>query len=189
VDFDIASFFESINLTVLFNALKARITEPALRQLLRAWLNVETVVVERTGVPRKEKPRGILQGGVLSPLFGNVYLDRFDKLALKQGLKLIRYGDDIVVCCRSKREAETILKLVAKLLAKLDLRLNPHKTVIVHAEKGFHFLGERLFLKTEHNGEQRLTGWRSEAPQRVLPALLPASPRPPARLITDEDDV
>lgn len=181
VDLDLASFFESINLTVLFKALKAKITESALRRLLRAWLDVETVVVERTGVQRKEQSRGILQGGVLSPLFGNIYLDHFDTLALKHGLKLVRYGDDIIVCCRSKAEAEATLKLVEKWLAKLDLVINPRKTVIVHAEKGFRFLGERLFLKTEHNGEQRLAGWRSRAPQRTPPALPPAVSAPAAQ--------
>lgn len=188
VDLDLASFFESINLTVLFKALKATITEAALRRLLRAWLDVETVIVERTGVQRKEQSRGILQGGVLSPLFGNIYLDRFDQLALKHGLKLVRYGDDIIVCCRSKAEAEATLKLVEKWLAKLDLVVNPRKTVIVHAEKGFRFLGERLFLKTEHNGEQRLAGWRSAAPRRLPPALPPAASAPTAQTAADDHD-
>jgi hypothetical protein len=47
--------------------------------------------------------------------------------------------------------------------------------VIVHAEKGFHYLGERLFLKTTQNGEQHLVGWRPKLTPRALPAPSPAS--------------
>jgi hypothetical protein len=112
-------------------------------------------------------------GRVTSPLFANIYLDRVDKMALKRGLKLVRYGDDIIVCCRTRAEAEAALKRLEKLLAKLDLTVNPRKTVIVHAEKGFRYLGERLFLKTTQNGEQRLVGWRSRTTRRALPAPLP----------------
>ena len=182
VDLDIAAFFENIHLRTLFKLLKATIAETALRHMLRAWLEVETVVVERTGMQRREKARGLLQGGVLSPLFANVYLDRFDQLALKRGLQLVRYGDDIIVCCCTKAEAEAALKLIEKFLAKLHLTVNPHKTMIVHAEKGFRFLGEHLFLQTQQNGAQRLAGWRAETSERPTPALLPAmtSPAVPA---------
>lgn len=187
VDLDIAAFFENIHLRTLFKLLKARVTETALRQILRAWLEVETVVVERTGIQRREKARGLLQGGVLSPLFANVYLDRFDKLALKRGLKLVRYGDDMLVCCRTRAEAEAALKLVEKLLAKLHLTVNPRKTMVVHAEKGFRFLGEHLFLQTQHNGEQRLTGWRSQTSERPTLAFPPPT-TPPAVDVTVHSD-
>ena len=171
VDLDIASYFERINTQRLFKFIRQQIRERELQRLLHAWLTIETVVVERTGVRRKEEARGLLQGGVISPLLANVYLDHFDKLALKRGLKLVRYGDDIVVCCCSKKEAEAALKLVEKLLAKLDLTVNPRKTVIVHAEKGFDYLGERLFLKTTEAGKQHVASWRPKAPERPVPAL------------------
>jgi RNA-directed DNA polymerase len=106
IDLDLASCFGRINTTRLFEFIKETLKERELRRLIGAWLDVETVVVERTGIRRSEAPRGILQGGILSPLFANIYLDRFDKLALRRGLKLVRYGDDIVVCCNSKGEAE-----------------------------------------------------------------------------------
>ena len=77
-------------------------------------------------------------------------------------------------CC-SKKEAEAALKLVEKLLAKLDLTVNPHKTVIVHAEKGFDYLGERLLLKTTEAGKQHVASWRPKVPERPVPALPPAT--------------
>jgi len=167
VDLDIAAYFEHINTARLYKAIKTRLRDRALLQLIRAILDVETVVLERPGAWQRVSARGVLQGGILSALFANIYLDRFDKLALKQGLKLVRYGDDIIVCCRSKAEAEEALKRVTKLLAKLDLQVNPRKTMIVHAEKGFHYLGERLWLKTNKDGEARLVG--AKRPPHALP--------------------
>jgi RNA-directed DNA polymerase len=75
---------------------------------------------------------------------------------LKRGLKLIRYADDGLVCCRSQQEAKAALKTVEKLLAKLDLAINPHKTVIQHVDKGFDYLGQRFFVKHQGPGKEAL---------------------------------
>ena len=178
VDMDITAYFEHINTTRLYKILKEHISERELLRLLRAILDVETVVAERAGVWQSVTSRGILQGGVLSALFANLYLDKFDKQALKQGLKHVRYGDDLVICCRSKPEAEATLRRVTKLLAKMDLEVNPRKNMIVHAEKGIHFLGERLLLKTTKRGKTRVVGSRPQPrPMRVVsaPPSLPAA--------------
>jgi len=147
VDLDIADCFDRINTTLLFTFIKAQLKDPELRRIIWAWLEAETVTVERPGFLRRQEARGILQGGILSPLFANIHLDRFDKMALKHGLKLVRYADDCVICCRSKPEAEAALAMAEKFLARLDLAVNPRKTTIYHAERGLHYLGERLLLK------------------------------------------
>jgi len=146
-DLDIASFFENINTKRLYGFIKAKIRERELRRIISAYLELEIVKVEKGGALRKEESRGVLQGGILSPLFANIYMDRFDKLALKQSLKLVRYADDILILCRSKPEAEKALKTARKILKKLGLELNPKKTQIGHLEKQMRFLGENLFLK------------------------------------------
>jgi len=151
-DLDIAACFEQINTDRLFKFIKEALKDVELRRILRAWLDIETVAVERTGLFKKDVSRGILQGGTLSPLFANIYLDRFDKMALKQGLRLVRFADDNVICCRSQEEAETALKSAEKFLAKLDLELNPRKTIIIHAEKGLRFLGQHVFLRHRQGG-------------------------------------
>ncbi len=147
VDLDIANCFERINTALLFTYIKDTLKDAELRRLIRAWLQEETVTVERQGVRRQPAARGLLQGGILSPLFANVFLDRLDKMAMKQGLKHVRYADDCLFCCQSKAEAEATLAQVEKYLARLDLQVNPRKTVIYHAEKGLYYLGERLLLK------------------------------------------
>jgi RNA-directed DNA polymerase len=94
VDLDIADCFDRINTALLFTFMKAQLKDPELRRLIAAWLAAETVTVERPGFWRRQEARGLLQGGILSPLFANIYLDRFDKMALKHGLKHVRYADD-----------------------------------------------------------------------------------------------
>ena len=147
VDLDIADCFDRINTALLFTFIKDTLKDAELRRIIWAWLEAETVAVERQGFLRKQAARGLLQGGILSPLFANVYLDRFDKMVLKQGLKLVRYADDCLFCCRSQADAEAALEYARKCLARLDLAVNPRKTTIYHAEKGLHYLGERLLLK------------------------------------------
>ena len=156
VDFDIASCFDTINTRRLFSFIKDRVGDREIRRLMRAWLDMEAAAIPRLGLRRKRQTVGILQGGILSPLFANVYLDRFDKAMLKRGAKLVRYADDGVVCCRSKTDAEAALKIVRKLLGKLDLAVNPYKTAIQHVDKGFDYLGERFFLRHQPNGGSTL---------------------------------
>src|SRR5262252_1749727 len=113
-------------------------------------------------------------GGILSPLFANIYLDRFDKAALQRGLKLVRYADDGVVCCRSQQEAQATIKIIEKLLAKLDLAINPRKTAIQHVEKGFEYLGERFLLKHRGDGQEVVE-------LRPVKSITPRSTVPPQR--------
>ena len=94
VDFDIASCFDTINTRRLFGFIKDRVGDREIRRLMRAWLDVEAAAIPRLGLRRKRQTVGILQGGILSPLFANVYLDRFDKAMLKRGAKLVRYADE-----------------------------------------------------------------------------------------------
>jgi hypothetical protein len=146
-----------INTTLLGKFIKERLKNEELRRLIRAWLDAEAAAVERLGVRRKREARGILQGGILSPLLANIYLDRFDKAALKREIKLVRYADDGVVCCRSQQEAQATLKVIEKLLGKLDLAINPRKTAIQHVDKGFEYLGERFFLTHKDDGREVVT--------------------------------
>jgi len=156
VDLDIEDFFESINLKKLYALIAKKVKDRELRRIIRSWLEAETVTVQRNGLLKREEARGLLQGGVISPLLANVYLDRFDKLAHGKGLKVVRYADDILILCRTERQARRALKLARKLLAKLDLKLNPHKTQIVHLERGLSFLGETLLLEPGARGHRRL---------------------------------
>lgn len=94
-----------------------------------------------------ESELGSPQGGVISPLLANIYLHYFDlkwELHYKHLGKLIRYCDDFVIICRTKKEAEHALKAVKSIMQRLELELHPDKTKLVNmwnGNEGFDFLG------------------------------------------------
>jgi len=85
---------------------------------------------------------GSPQGGNLSPLLANVYLDKFDKEFERRGVKVIRYADDIVLLAKSKRASERLLETSSRYLeSKLKLRVNKEKSraVSVYSNGNFVF--------------------------------------------------
>ncbi len=147
VHVDIQSFFDRINVSRLEALAFKKITNRELRRLIRGWLTEQTLTVERGGLFRRPRRRGILQGGILSPLFANIYLHQFDRMALLHGLKLIRYADDILILCRTKRAARKTYRAAQQFLRELDLELHPVKTEIVNVTEGMRFLGQRILLE------------------------------------------
>jgi RNA-directed DNA polymerase len=141
VETDIASCFEEIPHDRLMQAIEDRICDRKLLRLLRALLRAG--VMEEGAVRRSDT--GTPQGGVISPLLANVYLDRLDRDWQTRGCgTLVRYADDLVVMCGSERDARRALAALRALLAELGLRPKQAKTRIVHLREGgegFDFLG------------------------------------------------
>lgn len=112
-------------------------------KLIRNWLKAG-VLYEGS---REEATIGSAQGGVISPLCANIYLDVLDKLWEKHGGKydkLVRYADDLVVICKNKKDATHAMGILKAVMAKLELELHPEKTKIVSmwdGKEGFDFLG------------------------------------------------
>ena len=94
-----------------------------------------------------ESELGSPQGGVISPLLANIYLHYFDckwENHYKNLGKLIRYCDDFVIICRTKKDAEHALQAVKSIMNRLELELHPEKTKLVSmwdGKEGFDFLG------------------------------------------------
>jgi RNA-directed DNA polymerase len=141
VEMDIADCFSSIPQEKLMRAVEERVCDQSLLKLLRA--------VVRAGVMRGGQVRrpvtGVPQGGPLSPLLCNVFLHQVDRVwDVREHGVLVRFADDAVVLCRSRRQAEAALTRLTMLLAELGLELNPAKSGIVHLVEGgggFDFLG------------------------------------------------
>jgi hypothetical protein len=96
----------------------------------------------------EESVEGTPQGGNLSPLLSNIYLNHFDRRMGDYGYLLLRYADDIVIFCKFESDAQDALKRAKEILeGELKLKLSPEKTKIIHARKkgveflGFHFNG------------------------------------------------
>jgi RNA-directed DNA polymerase len=120
------------------SAIEERIVDRNMLKLLRAMLRAG--VLEQGADTRSAS--GTPQGGVISPVLCNVYLHRLDRQWADRGTGvLIRYADDLLVMCRSEREA---LDALAAILGELGLSLKHAKTRIVHLREGgegFDFLG------------------------------------------------
>lgn len=140
VESDIEDFFPAIA-HARMEALLDETLPPAddkLRQLISKLLR--TPFLEHGQL--KTRRQGLAQGSPLSPLFANLYLDRFDEAFNELDAKLVRYADDFIILARSAESAQTLLDLAREELAEVGLELNAEKTAIRTVEEGFRFLGQ-----------------------------------------------
>lgn len=153
IDADIKSYFDHINHEKLMLLVEQRISDRKILKLIRNWL---TAGVLKNGV-LEESTIGSAQGGVISPLCANIYLNVLDTIWEKQGKqygKLVRYADDLVIICRNKKNATHAMGILKAVMQKLELELNAEKTKIVSmwdGKEGFDFLGmhhRRMTTKT-----------------------------------------
>jgi RNA-directed DNA polymerase len=142
VDADIHSFFDEIPRGKLVEALRERISDRRVIELVKSWLRAGVLVGGSVLHPETGTP----QGGVASPLLANIYLHQLDRgweERYRQLGELTRYCDDLVIVCRTKADAEAALQALVQLLAELGLRVAEAKTRLVDVDdgEGFDFLG------------------------------------------------
>ena len=150
VDADIQGYFDNINHEILLGLLKRRISDRRVIKLCRQWL--QAGVIENGKYYPTEK--GSPQGGVISPLLANIYLHVLDSYweNHKELGVIVRYADDAVIVCRTRKDAELAFEHLKRMMTKLKLTLNPQKTKVVDMNKeSFDFLGFRYqkFGKTK----------------------------------------
>lgn len=150
VDADIQGYFDNINHEILLGLLNRRISDRRVIKLCRQWL--QAGVIENGKYYPTEK--GSPQGGVISPLLANIYLHVLDSYwgKHKELGVIVRYADDAVIVCRTRKDAELAFEHLKRIMTKLKLTLNPQKTKIVDMNKeSFDFLGFRYqkFGKTK----------------------------------------
>lgn len=138
IDADLEDCFGSIPHRELLDMIAKRIVDGKVLALIKLFLKAG--VMEQGKIEKGET--GTPQGGVISPLLANIYLDQIDKgwKPLNRFARLIRYADDLVIL--TKYNAEKLFPKLQYLTARMKLRLNPKKTRIVNAEEeSFDFLG------------------------------------------------
>ena len=137
---DLSKYFDTLNHTLLLNLLRQQVKDERVIQMVKRYL--KSGVMENGVVTETEE--GSPQGGNLSPLLANIYLNEFDWEFKKRGVPCIRYADDIVLLAKSERAAERLLETSTKYLeGKLQLKVNREKsrTVSVFAIRNFKYLG------------------------------------------------
>ncbi len=138
VDLDIMSFFDEIPHELLMEKVHERITDGKVLTLIRGWLTAGVMEDDQF----HETVVGSPQGGVISPLLGNIYLNHFDWGMKEKGFAVVRYADDAVILCKTKEQAEEAYQAAKTILeGELQLRMHPEKTKVVHFDEGFRFLG------------------------------------------------
>ena len=137
IDLDIEKYFDTVNHDKLISILREKVNDKTTLHLIRSFL--------RAGVMEKglTSPTeiGVPQGGPLSPILSNIYLDKFDKELKERGLRFVRYADDCNIFVKSEMSANRVMKSVTSWLErKLFLKVSATKTKVVRPTNS-NFLG------------------------------------------------
>ena len=145
IDLDIEKYFDTVNHDKLISILRERIKDAKTLRLIRQFLQAG-VMENGLMIPSEE---GVPQGGPLSPLLSNVYLDKLDKELESRGLCFVRYADDCNIFVRSEMAANRVMKSISIWLErKLKLRVSATKTKVVRPTKS-SFLGFTFWKSQE----------------------------------------
>ena len=140
---DLSKYFDTLNHELLMNLLRKNVHDKRVIELIKRYLKAG---VMEDGL-RVRTEEGSPQGGPLSPLLANVYLNEYDHEMARRGVPVIRYADDIVVLAKSPRAAQRLLESTQRYLeGKLKLKMNAEKSkvVSVYSVRNFKFLGFAL---------------------------------------------
>ena len=138
VDMDISKCFDTLAHDIIIRAFGRQIADGSILKLLRQFLESGVMIGSNWEATEVGSP----QGGVISPLIANVYLDAFDQYMKGRNHRIVRYADDILMLSRSKSAAENVRKQATLFLeGDLKLTINRQKTHIVHSDEGVKFLG------------------------------------------------
>jgi RNA-directed DNA polymerase len=125
VDIDISAFFDEVNHDILMAKIGRKVRDKRVLKLIGSYLRAP---MERDGQKIK-RSQGTPQGGPLSPLLANIYLDDLDKELESRNLSFCRYADDLAIFVSSERSGQRILASLTEWIAKhLKLRVNPKKS-------------------------------------------------------------
>lgn len=173
VDIDIKGYFDNIAHEPLMKLIEEKIADGKVLELIDSFL---TQPVEEKG--KREVPeRGSPQGGVISPLLANIYLDPLDQLLDREEIAFARYADDIVILVKSEEQASRVLEQVRVWMSQAQLELHPEKTRIVdmaQVNNHFDFLGYH-FKRSSKGKLLRLI--RPKSAKKLRDAIRPLTKR------------
>lgn len=159
VDMDLSKFFDMLDHDLMIKLIRKRVTDGSILNLVDMFLKSGVMV----GTSLQKSEIGSPQGGVISPLLANIYLDEFDQEMMKRKHRIVRYADDILIFCTSKAGTENALQVARTILEEtLKLKVNEQKTHIADSRKGVKFLGVIISTKYTYIQEKKLRGFKEK---------------------------
>jgi RNA-directed DNA polymerase len=164
VDTDLSKFFDTVDHDVLMSRVARNIRDKRVLKLIGKYLRAGVMVDGRL----QRTPKGVPQGGPLSPLLANILMDDLDKELERRGHRFARYADDFTILVRSMRAGERVMQSIKRFLTNtLKLIVNEKKSRVDHVEKcsflGFTFIKKKIRWTEKSFAEfkytlKRLTG-------------------------------
>ncbi len=153
VDIDLKSYFDTIPHDRLMVIIRKRVADGKVNELIEKYLQAGVMEIGKGWQATEE---GTPQGSVISPLLSNIYLNPLDHIMVAKGYEMVRYADDMVICCRNEAQAQNALAETATWAAGVGLKLHPIKTRIVNAAEkgGFDFLGYHFECYQNNDGRK-----------------------------------
>jgi RNA-directed DNA polymerase len=178
VDMDLSKCFDRLDHDLIIASIRRRIRDGSILTLLRMFLESGVMIDGNWEATEIGSP----QGGVISPLISNVYLDAFDQEMKRRGHRIVRYADDILILCRSQTGAEHACEIATDILeGELRLTVNKDKTHLVHASRGVKFLGVEIGLRWTRIQDKKVSAFKA----KVKALTCRNSPVNLAKIITD----
>lgn len=138
VDMDLSKCFDTLDHELIIETINEKISDGKVLKLIKAFLS--SGVMEDGAY--NETTIGSPQGGVISPLIMNIYMNRFDKKMMEKNIRIVRYADDILIFAKTKRDAGKYKSLAVDILEnELKLTVNTKKTHITNIDEGVSYLG------------------------------------------------
>lgn len=142
VDIDIRAFFDQIDHDILMHRVATKVGDKRVLKLIGSYLRCGRK--DAAGKVKRNGSKGTPQGGPLSPLLGNIYLDMLDKELESREVSFVRYADDVTIYAKSERSARRIMESIIKWLRRhLKLEVNQEKSRVRPPDQG-SFLGFKI---------------------------------------------
>lgn len=178
LDGDIKGYFDNINHEKLMMLVEKRISDRRINKMIRKWLKAG--VMDRGNY--EESEIGSPQGGVISPLLANLYLDYLDSKWENHYShlgKLVRFADDFVIVCKNHKDVSNSFKAIKLIMSRLELDLNMDKTRLINlweGKDGFVFLGfeiRKVKMRKLDGAEYYATDmWMCKKKQKVIKGVI-----------------
>lgn len=159
IDMDLSKCFDRLDHELILKSVNRKVSDGKVLELIRKFLT-SGVMIDGAF---EETTLGSPQGGVISPLLSNIYLDAFDQEMKRRGIRIVRYADDILVFAYSKRQAEKYREIAYSILeGELKLVVNKKKTHITSVHKGVAYLGFVIYPRCVTINPKKLAQFKNK---------------------------